>query len=94
MIQESRNRLDDNSNYCLNCPQYGLALIRFEGTIPTEYSLEFGEEMSIDLMLFDGKAELDVADTATKFSKATFLDTHGVSHDQSTGGIWLAHLVW
>lgn len=41
-------------------------------------------------MFLDGKAVLYIMDTATRFSSATFLDTHDAAYGQSVEGTWLA----
>ena len=49
----------------------------------------------MDLMFLDGKAVLHVIDTATHFSAAKFLDSHGKTYGQTAEGIWLAFLdIW
>jgi hypothetical protein len=52
--------------------------------------IEFEDELSIDLMFIDGQAVLHVVDTVTRFSAATYLDSHNGSFGQSVEGVWLA----
>jgi hypothetical protein len=47
----------------------------------------FGDELSIDLMFIDGQAVLHVADTGTRFSAATFLDSYNGLFGQSVEGV-------
>jgi hypothetical protein len=47
----------------------------------------FGDELSIDLMLIEGKSILHIFDTATRFSGAIFLN-----NGQSVEGVWTAFM--
>jgi hypothetical protein len=49
----------------------------------------FGDELSINLMFIDGQEVLRAVDTATRFSAATFLDSHNGSFGQCVEGVWL-----
>ena len=92
---ETKKVLDEISKYCEICQRNARPPLRFKVTIPTKDNLKFCEEVSMDLMFLDGKAVLHVIDTATRFSAATFLDSHGQNYGQSTEGIWLAFLeIW
>lgn len=44
----------------------------------------------MNIMFLVGKAVLRVIDKATRFSSATFLDSHGAEFGQSFDGTWLA----
>ena len=87
--QETKHVLDKIKQACDTCQRLGPTPIRFKASIPTEDSVKFGEELSMDLMFLDGKALLHIVDTATRFSAATFLDG---DFDQSVEGIWLAFI--
>ena len=75
---------------CDICQRLGPTPVLFKVSLPNEQDLEFGDELSIDLMLLDGKAVPHVIDTATRFSSAIFLDAHGATYGQSVEVIWLA----
>lgn len=45
------------------------------------------------MMLLEGKAVLDVVDTATIFSATTFFDALEMSFGQSSNGVWLAFVM-
>ena len=74
------------------CDTYQRLDQRFKASLPTEDSVKFGEELSMDLMFPNRKALLQIVDTATRFSAAAFLDE---DFDQSVEGIWLAFIqIW
>ncbi len=87
---ETRELLQEIADHCDTCQRYSSPPLRFKASIPDESELVFGDELSIDLMFLDSKAVLHIVDTATRFSAATFLDSHGETYGQSVDGIWLA----
>jgi transposase InsO family protein len=90
-LDKDTNRLLQNiSKSCETCQRLGPKPIQFKVSLPKEEDLIFGEELSIDLMFLGGKAVLHIVDTATRFSAATFLDSHTATYGQSVEGVWLA----
>ncbi len=87
---ETKDILEEIKKNCETCQRFAPPPIRFKVTLPTEDELVFGDELSIDLMWIDGKATLHIIDTATRFSAATFLDSHGENFGQSVEGVWMA----
>ena len=87
---DTRELLQEIADHCDTCQRYSSPPLRFKASMPDESELVFGDELSIDLMFLDGKAVLHIIDTATRFSAATFLDSHGETYGQSVDGIWLA----
>ena len=85
--------LEEIAKNCDTCQRFTSPPVRFKASLPTEEDLVFGDELSIDLMFLDGKAVLHIVDTATRFSAATFLDSHGEKYGQSVEGIWLAFVM-
>lgn len=78
---------------CKACQRFPQPPARFNVTIPTEESLVFGDELSVDLMFLEGKAVCNVADTGTRFSAEKFLDAHEKNYGQYYNGIWLAFVM-
>ena len=90
--QETKLVLDQIKQACDTCQRLGPTPVRFKASLPTQDSVKFGEELSMDLMFLDGKALLHIVDTATRFSAAAFLDD---DFNQSVEGIWLAFIqIW
>ncbi len=87
---ETKKILEDIAKNCDTCQRFSAPPVRFKVTLPTEESLVFGDELSLDLMWIDGKAVLHIVDTATRFSAATFLDSNGSTYGQSVEGVWMA----
>jgi transposase InsO family protein len=88
--QETMQLLQQIASACETCLQLGPKPIRFKVSLPNMEDIVFGDELSIDLMFIDGQAVLHIVDTATRFSAATFLDSHNGSFGQSVKGVWLA----
>jgi hypothetical protein len=88
--QETMHLLQQIASACETCQKLGPKPIRFKVSLPNMEDIVFGDELSIDLLFIDGQAVLHVADTATRFSAATSLDSHNGSFGQSVEGVWLA----
>jgi hypothetical protein len=88
--QETMQLLQQIASACETCQKLGPKPIRFKVSLPNKEDIVFGDELSIDLMFIDGQAVLHVVDTATRFSAATFPDSHNGSFGQSVEGVWLA----
>jgi hypothetical protein len=84
--------LQQIASACETCQKLRPKPIRFKASLPKMEDIVFGDELSIDLMFIDGQAVLHVVDTATRFSSATFLDSHNGSFGHSVEGIWLAFI--
>jgi hypothetical protein len=82
--------LQQIASACETCQKLGPKSIRFKVSLPNMEDIVFGDELSIDLMFIDGQAVLHVVNSATRFSAATFLDSHNGSFGQSVEGVWLA----
>jgi hypothetical protein len=82
--------LQNISQSCETCQRLGPRPIRFKVSIPPTDDIVFEDEVSIDLMFINGKAILHIADTATMFSAATFLDSNLATYGQSVEGVWVA----
>lgn len=67
--------LDKIAKTCDTCQNFEHSSIRFV-SIPNANDLKFCDDISFDLMFFDGKEILHVFDTSTYLSEATFLDAH------------------
>jgi hypothetical protein len=65
-------------------PANATARLRLKITLPSKEELSFGSELSMDLIIINGKAVLHVIDSATRFNAATFLDLHSESYRQSS----------
>lgn len=65
----------------------------FESHFQMKHNWNFGEELSLFLMSLDGKAVLDILDTATSSSAANFLDTLWEPNEQTVDGRWLALVI-
>jgi hypothetical protein len=74
---ETRKLLNEIVDACTACQTFAPKPLSFRVSIPEE-DLVFNDELSMDLMWFDGAAALHVIDTATRFSSATFLETQSV----------------
>lgn len=85
---QKRQFLEKTNNCCNTCQYQTSPLIRFNVSLPTEESLVFGEELSMDLIFLDRKAVPRIAATATRFATETFLDSHGANCRQSVDGVW------
>lgn len=59
----------------------------FESQFQMKQNLNLGGELSVDLMLFDGKAVLHIVDTAICFSAATVLDANCESYGPTLYGM-------
>lgn len=57
--------------------------MRFKVSLPSKDNLVFGDEMSIDLILLDGKAFFHFMDSTTTVSNAPFLSDYGETYGQS-----------
>jgi hypothetical protein len=88
--QETILLLQQIASACATCQKLGPRPIRFKVSLPNMEDIVFGDEISIGLMFIDGQAVLHVVDTATRFSAATFLESHSGSFRQSVEGVWLA----
>jgi hypothetical protein len=71
----TRAVLSDIENSCSTCQRFSSKPLRLKTTLPSGEELSFGSELSMDLMLINGKAVLHVIDTATRFNAVTFLDS-------------------
>jgi hypothetical protein len=68
--------LQQIASACKTCQKLGPRPIRFKVSLPNMEDIVFGDELSNDLMFIDGQAVLLAVNTATRFSAATFLDSH------------------
>jgi hypothetical protein len=83
---ETRKLLNEIVDACTACQTFAPKPLSFRVSIPEE-DLVLNDELSMDLMWFDGAAALHVIDTATRFSSATFLET------QSVDVVWHAFIM-
>jgi hypothetical protein len=77
--QETMQFLQQIASACGTCQKLGPKPIRFKVSLPNMEDIVFGDELSIDLMFIDGQIVLHVVATETRFSAATFLDSHNGS---------------
>lgn len=78
---------------CNGCQKFSKVPVRFKVSLPTEENLVFEDELSIDIMFLEGDAVLDIVDTATRLSAATFLDGNVATYGQTVEGIWPTSLM-
>jgi hypothetical protein len=88
--QETIKLLQQIASACETGQKLGPKPIRLKVSLPNMEDIVLGDELSINLMFIDGQTVLHVIDTATRFSAATFLDSHNGSFGQSGEGVWLA----
>jgi hypothetical protein len=88
--QETMQLLQQIASACEMCQKLGPKPIPFKVSLPNIKDIVFGDELSIDLMFIDGQAVLQVLDTATRFSAATFLDSHNGTFEQNVKRVWIA----
>lgn len=79
--------------HCSTGQRFAKPPIRFKMSLPTEENLLFCDELSIDLMVLNGKSVLQIVDTATYFYVATFLYAYGANYGQSIEAFALAFLM-
>lgn len=69
--------------------------MRLKASIPSEEELVFGDELSIELMFFDGKVVLHIVEITARLSAATFIDSFWETYGQSVEGVWTAFVtIW
>lgn len=71
-----RELLGRTTSRCNACQRFPSPLILFKVSLSTDRSLEFGDDLPMELMFFKGRAVLNIVDTATYFSAVTFFDEH------------------
>lgn len=76
-----------------DCKRLSRGPVRLRVSLPSEGGHDFEDELPIEIMFLDGDEVLDIVDTATRFSAATFLDKYNATCSQSVKGIWLAFVV-
>ena len=78
---ETQQLLEDISRRCDPCQRVQSGPSRFKVTFGAD-SVQFNEEVVIDIMYLDGKPVIHLVDTETHFGAARFLS------DQSTDTVW------
>lgn len=77
------------------CQRLSRGLVCFRLSLSSENNIVSGDKVRIDTTFFDGDTALHIADTATRFSAATFLNKRNATFGQSVEEIWLAFvLTW
>lgn len=76
---------------CETLKNYSSSPVKFKLSLRNQ-ELVLGDELYIDQILPDGKELLHIVDSETRFSAATFLDSHGNNYIQSVEAIWLGFI--
>lgn len=79
--------------HCEPCQRFFHPSVRFKVTIATKDNLVYDEEISLAIMLLDGKAVIHIVSTATRFSAVKFIDIHSMNYGRYVNGIWIAFVM-
>lgn len=85
--------MEEITKNCDNFQRFSTEPLRFEESLSEEPQLVFQDEILLDLPFIDGRAIFYIVDTATHFSAATFLYSHGEIYGQTVEGISLAFVM-
>lgn len=78
--------IKEASTSFLTCKICSSSPIRFTVSLLNE-EIIFGDDISLDLMILDGKSVLHIVDTSMKLSESSLFVSHGICYGNSVEGI-------